>query len=396
MAKAKRHIPQSAKELTPAWFNEHVAEPLGAPPGTRIAAVDRTVIGEGIGFIGELHRCHLTWHEGDADATTADLATSVVVKIPSANDTNRAVGEALQGYEREIVVYRDLGGRLGIPMPTYFHDALDPHPAPWIDTAVIWLFDKLPVRAVNWLVLRFISLSSKSRRRYVLVMEDIEDARPPSQVDGGSLDDALSALEVLARFHAHNWMSKETAEASKLLWPIDQSPKIWQASYLRNRGEFIEKFADVVPPDKMARLDESQADIAELLHSLGEEPWTILHGDYRLDNVLYRPDGSLVVLDYQLAGRGRPGWDVAYFITTALTPDLRTEEEALLRRYHDTLVAAGVGDYSWEMLLADVETTKIVLAHRIVCSIDTLDTDMADRDVSLAHLLVGRVVGWLD
>jgi len=383
------HIPQSGDELTPAWFTSS----LGSSGGATVSRVEREIVGGGIGFIGELHRCRLTW----SDASSGNhLPQSVIVKIPSSSDTNRAVGEALQAYEREIAVYRNLGGRLGLPMPAHHYSEFDKNPGKWLEPGLQFLFEKLPVGAVNWLLMQFIKLSGKSKRRYILVIDDIDDARPPSQVEGGSLEDVNAALDVLARFHAHNWMDEDAVGSSRLLWPVDQAPKVWQASYVRNREQFLRQFGDIVDAEKMAKLDATQAEIAELVQQLATPPWTVSHGDYRLDNILYRADGSLVVVDFQLVCRARPGWDVAYFITTALTPDLRSEQESMLRRYHDALVAAGVTDYSWSALLSDVESTKAVLAHRLVCGIDTLDTDMAGEAKSLTEILVKRVTGWID
>ena len=55
---------------------------------------------------------------------------------------------------------------------------------------------------------------------------------------------------------------------------------------------------------------------------------------------------------------GRPGWEVAYFITTALEPHHRVEEEMMLQRYHQGLVDAGVNGYSYEELIEDVLPLK--------------------------------------
>ena len=191
-------------------------------------------------------------------------------------------------------------------------------------------------------------------------------------------------------------MSEEAAGVSSLIRPTDQTPKVWQASYIRNRPEFLASFGEFVTAETMAKLDGAQTNMSDLVGQLAAPPWTITHGDYRLDNILYRPDGELVVLDFQMVSKGRAGWDVAYFITTALTPDLRSEEETLLRRYHETLVTAGISDYSYDTLVADVETSKLVLAHRFVCVTDNLDTAMEGRDETFIRILVERIVGWIE
>lgn len=384
--KEQEHIPQEGHELTADWFSDI----LGRTRNATVTSVDRSIIGAGIGFLGELHRCQLSWDRADEE-----LPGSVIVKIPSKTLANRSVGEGLMAYEREIIAYRDLGDQLGVRMPEHYHSNLDPDPAPWLDTPIRVLFERLPIGGVNWVILQFLKLSGKSKRRYLLVMEDIADARSPTQVAGGSLADALQALEVLAGFHAHNWQSSKPAEASPRIWPLSRVPKVWQASYVRCRDEFISQFGEMLGPDVIKRLDQVQIELPAMLEVLGSDPWTLLHGDYRLDNLMYRPDGELVVLDYQLLGLGRPGWDVAYFITTALTADHRDEEGQMLRHYHDALVAKGVSSYSYDDLVADTEATKLLLAHRMVGSIDTLDTRMDGHDTSFVDLLVERVVGWI-
>ena len=55
-----------------------------------------------------------------------------------------------------------------------------------------------------------------------------------------------------------------------------------------------------------------------------------MHGDYRLDNRLYREDpAECITVDWQTAGAGVGvcGNDLAYFISTGLDPQLRRRAE---------------------------------------------------------------------
>jgi hypothetical protein len=378
-------IPTQASELTTGWFTDVLHERFDTP----VTEVTSEVIGAGVGFVGELHRCHLQWA-----SDKAGLPPSVIVKIPATNAQNRALAEALAAYEREIEIYTKLGPELGLPMPDLYHASLDPHPAPWIDKLALFLLEKLPLRAINWTIDRLLSFSSKSTRRYVLVIEDIVDARPPAQADGGSLADAADALRVLARSHAATWMRTDLADKSDFIWSLGRAPKIIMASYLRYRDAFFARVASDYPPDVFTRLDRIQDNYAAHIDGLGSEPTVLLHGDYRLDNVLFRPDGELVVVDYQAVGIGRPGWDVGYFITTALSPDHRAQEAELLAVYHGELLRLGITGYDMAELVADVRLTGDVLAHRMVCGGDLLDTDRGAGEDSLVDLVIPRVLGW--
>ena len=59
-------IPQRVEELTAAWFTDVLAT------GATVTEVRCEEIGIGVGFMGEVHRCHLTWETvagaGDAAA----------------------------------------------------------------------------------------------------------------------------------------------------------------------------------------------------------------------------------------------------------------------------------------------------------------------------------------
>lgn len=377
-------IPQRIDELTASWFSDVL------PVNGTVTAVDIEDIGENVGFIGRVYRCHLTWE----DAASAQPA-SVIVKVPTDNDVNFAVGDGLQCYEREIMVYQQLRPSLGLPMPGYLYGAMDPDPAPWIERPLLFLFDKLPIGGINWLIGQFLKMSGASKRRYVLVIEDIVDARPPTQAEGGSLEDAVAALEVLARFHAKNWMRTDVPERHGRVWSIARACRVYQASYIRNLDSFRERYREHIDDAMLTRLDEINERADVLNRHLAAEPWTLLHGDYRLDNVLFKPDGETIVLDLQSLGFGRPAVDVAYFVTTALEGEHRSQEELLLRTYHDTLVAEGITSYSYAQLVNDCTMAKEVFAHRIVGAADILDTGKSDGSDDLLDVMQIRVLDWL-
>jgi hypothetical protein len=83
--------------------------------------------------------------------------------------------------------------------------------------------------------------------------------------------------------------------------------------------------------------------------------FALLHGDYRLDNLLFDPELTRVsVVDWQTLGVGLPARDLSYFTATSLNSHLRADiEEELVADYHRALTAGGVGGYDRETCWGD-------------------------------------------
>jgi len=90
---------------------------------------------------------------------------------------------------------------------------------------------------------------------------------------------------------------------------------------------------------------------------LAAEPsrYALMHGDYRLDNMLFDPDRTRVtVVDWQTMGVGLPARDLAYFTATSLDPDVRSQiEKDLVADYHRALWGYGVIEYDFDACWRD-------------------------------------------
>jgi aminoglycoside phosphotransferase (APT) family kinase protein len=75
-----------------------------------------------------------------------------------------------------------------------------------------------------------------------------------------------------------------------------------------------------------------------------------VHGDYRLDNLMFAPDGSdVATVDWQTISFGLPARDLAFLCSTGLDADVRRSSEAsIVQAYHRALITHGVDDYSIE------------------------------------------------
>ena len=130
------------------------------------------------------------------------------------------------------------------------------------------------------------------------------------------------------------------------------------------------------------RLSDPIRDIGERLcrqpatirrHVFGTPPRTLIHKDYKLDNLFFGAPGDgtqFAVIDWQLIARGRGVWDVAYFLSENLQiAQRRAMEMKLLRTYHAILVERGVQGYPFEQCLLDY---RFSLLQRFAALISTI------------------------
>jgi thiamine kinase-like enzyme len=110
--------------------------------------------------------------------------------------------------------------------------------------------------------------------------------------------------------------------------------------------------------DFVTRFDALGGEDIETLHGCTEAicpwlltrpiPYAVVHGDYRLDNLMFPLTGRGVsALDWQTVGVAPPGRDLGYFLGTALHPeDRQRHEHDLVALYFDELRRRGVQGYS--------------------------------------------------
>ena len=94
-------------------------------------------------------------------------------------------------------------------------------------------------------------------------------------------------------------------------------------------------------------MDSATREVLDWVAGHRDEPVTLIHGDFRLDNLFFDdgPGGSgeVAVIDWQMAMRAPGGTDLVYFCANNLTVDMRRRHERdLIDRYLRGLVAAGV------------------------------------------------------
>ncbi len=261
----------------------------------------------GTGQMSRNHRVRITYAD-QADGGPA----SVVLKSASPDENSRSAGVGLGIYEREVRFYRELAPRLGGPLAGCHLAVFDP--------------------AEGW---------------FTLVLEDAAPAVQGDQIVGCDIDQARLAVHELARLHAPVLGDPELAATP---W-LNQENPLNQGVMTGLLRAFLERYGDRITPEHQA---VCRRFVASLDGWVAERPppLGLVHGDYRLDNMLFGGPGAprpFVVVDWQTVSCGAAMTDVSYFLGASLAvEDRRAHEETLVREYFEQLQAHGVGGLTWE------------------------------------------------
>ena len=255
----------------------------------------------GTGQMSECYRVALTYSAGGGPG-------SVVLKVAASDPVSRGTGAALGLYEREVRFYAEVAPRIagaGGPVAHCFHASYQP------ETGV-----------------------------FTLLLDDAAPAEVGDEIRGATVHDATLALTKLGGLHAPLMGSAAMAESA---WLNRETP-INQALITQLYAGFADRYGEAITPAQRMvcqRLVESfDAYLAE--EADAGRVHGLVHGDYRLDNMLFGRPGSLrdlTVVDWQTVTWGPALTDVAYFLGCALrAEDRRAHYDELLAAYH-----AGLG-----------------------------------------------------
>ncbi len=293
-------------DVTAEWL----AAALGHP-GVDLGVTSRSI---GTGQVGENVRYTLTWPEG------VEGPASVVGKFPSPDPTSRETAAATGSYLKEVGFYRDLQATVEIPTP----------------------------------MIHFLG-EDLGANRFLLLMDDISPAEQGDQLSGCSVLQAKAAVDALIGLHAPRW-DDPTLNDVEWLTPRDSARGVELAAlYEVLFPDFADRYGDRLGADVVATGARFGALLASWFNAFCT-PSTLVHGDYRLDNMLFATGpgpAPLTVVDWQTAAIGHGPADLAYFLGAGLLLEKRrTAEAALVNRYEAGLGGAGI-EVEPEMLRHD-------------------------------------------
>jgi hypothetical protein len=276
-------------DLTSAWLTSAIG-------AGRVC--DFAVARIGTGQMSECYRVALIYADGQ------EGPASVVLKVAAADPSSRQTGLAMGLYEREVRFYTDIAPELHGPVTPCHHAAYDPA------TGVL-----------------------------DLLLGDAAPAVVGDEIGGATMEQATMALTQLARVHGPLLGNPALAGAE---WINRESP-LNQGLMAALYAGFIDRYREDISPEHREVCERLVATFDAYLagEAASGRPQGLIHGDFRLDNMLFGEDGAdrpLTVVDWQTVTWGPAFTDVAYFLGCALPVAQRREHgEALLLAYHDAL-----------------------------------------------------------
>jgi fructosamine-3-kinase len=279
-------FPTSPGAMTAEW--------LGGVLGHEGKLRSFTTAKVGTGQMCDSYRLTLDWDD-DVEAPA-----TVIAKCPSHDEASRNIAKLTGTYAKEISWYRELATASGVPAPICHHcDIADDD----VD--------------------------------FVLILSDLAPARPGDQLAGLGLAGLIPCIEAAARLHMYLWNDVRLSQMPSLARDnADLIRALFPQLYLGFRERYAERLAPEI-------LDVGAGIVDKLDAYLAREPSvrTIVHGDLRIDNILFAPDGGACwIVDWQTLGRGSGAADLAYLVGTSIADPF--ERAAADRPAFDHWIAA--------------------------------------------------------
>ncbi|MCU1392587.1 MAG: hypothetical protein JWM34_1015 [Ilumatobacteraceae bacterium] len=285
-------------DVTPRWLTDRLRE---ADLDVEVCSLHSTRVGTG--QIGASYRVVPTYVGGDGPG-------SFIVKLATGDEAVRQ--RVSGGFVKEVGFYATIASTVAVRTPRCWHAAI-----------------------------------ADDTLTFSLLLDDLAPAVPGVQKHGCSVAQAHDALRNLAGLHAPRWNDPALLEIDFLAPPDAGVADFLGAIYSDMAAQFTDRYS--------AALDATESQIIRDVGALlgrwqiaRPRPFTVSHGDYRLDNLMFPIEGDgVAVLDWQTVSAAPPSRDVAYFLGNSIEVEVRrAHEHDLIATYVSALRDLGVAAYS--------------------------------------------------
>lgn len=285
----------SVDQLDADWCTAALASTLGA---ARVVDCAATPIGDG--QIADTLRLDLRFDPPDAGPASA------VAKVTARAPGSRTAARVNRCYETEVGFYRDVAPTVAARVPRCHHAVHDPVTG-----------------------------------AYTVLLEDVRTARAGNQLAGCSTDEAAAAVEQLALLHAPRWGDPTLDELPWMVRHDGETATRTAELAALVVPRFLRCHGDALAPEVVALIGRFPPLVAAYLADR-PGPRTMVHGDFRADNLLFGAEG-ITVVDWQTVAKEPGVTDLSYLLGASLPTAVRRQDERpLVELYAGALAASGV------------------------------------------------------
>jgi len=320
-------FPIQPEQLSAEWFTTVLRDAGAIEAKDEVDSFDVSFIGDGIGLLGMVVRVDLAY----AGQVGPSALKSVVLNFSHPVAENRAIAANLNMYEREVRFFNEIASEVDVPKPGCYFAGMD--------------------------------YDSGSN---VVVLEDLHQYRAGDQVAGVTIDEAKMVIDAIVPLHARYWGD---TESEMLAWMMRIDTTYIDPFIPSVEGTWencLAQFGHCITDDVRAEIPRYVASLRDLHMMMGDRTQTLVHGDVRMDNAMFGDGGPglhpVSLLDWQAIMVSNPLQDIAWMLSTCIKTDLRrAHEDELLAYYHQSLVDAGVTDYTLDQCIDDYEVAVLYL-----------------------------------
>ena len=277
----------------------HYLRAAGLLAGGRVTGARFELIGTG--KLGYNARYFLSYG-GDAGGAPSTL----VAKFPASDERTRSLAGAMGLYYKEAMFYRVLAPRTSIRIPAVYGSEI-----------------------------------SADRLSFLLLLEDLAPAEPGVQMVGETRAHTVLALREAVKLAAAFYGDDSILDMDHVGRAHGKNADFAQMLLVDAWPGFVDRFGHGLDRGQLAFGERYVANFSSAASSY-EGATTLVHGDFRSENILFGSDTATIV-DWQTVAVSSPLTDVSYFMGGSIEADDRTAwERDLLSGCRRQFAEAGV------------------------------------------------------